>query len=87
VAQLGSAPALGAGGRRFKSCRVDVDYTDYLKLFSYDHLAEHLQKVSSPFANLALEVVKWGMPPNFTINTLWKLWEAKNLAVVAAAQF
>ena len=23
VAQLGSAPALGAGGRRFKSCRPD----------------------------------------------------------------
>lgn len=24
VAQFGSAPALGAGGRRFKSCRPDV---------------------------------------------------------------
>ena len=33
VAQLGSAPALGAGGRRFKSCRPDHFDLEYVCLF------------------------------------------------------
>lgn len=32
-------------------------YNDELKYFKYDHLPEHLQKVSKPFAELAATIV------------------------------
>lgn len=61
-------------------------------LFAYDHLPEHLQAVSKPFADLAETLVhanygalQMNHPATFD-QAMWKLWEAKNLAVVAAAQ-
>lgn len=65
-------------------------------LFAYTHLPEHLQDVSRPFAELANALMYGATPmlgtylahraPETTEAALWRLWEAKNLAVVAAAQ-
>lgn len=58
-------------------------------LFAYDHLPEHLQAVSRPFAELANTLMysdQATTAPETIRGALWKLWEAKNLAVVAVAQ-
>lgn len=56
------------------------------RLFEFDHLPEHLQSVSSLFAGLAVQLL--GVLPDQPELTeaLRKLWEAKNLAVLAAAR-
>lgn len=52
--------------------------------FNYEHLPEHLQKVSKPFAELARELVKnYGHSPECG-HALRKLLEAKDCAVRAA---
>jgi hypothetical protein len=55
-----------------------------LQFFAYEHLPEHLQKVSSVFAALALGIVET-LPrnPERTV-ALRKLLEAKDCAVRAA---
>ncbi len=56
------------------------------KLFRYDHLPQHLQNISIPFYNLALDITN--KIPNTAEYTLFlrSLWEAKNLAVYAAVE-
>lgn len=54
-----------------------------LQFFTYAHLPEHLQKVSKPFGDLALNVVDT-LPPNPERTVaLRKLLEAKDCAVRA----
>jgi hypothetical protein len=53
-----------------------------LKFFKYDHLPEHLQKVSEPFCRLA-ETVADGPENDETVTALRKLLEAKDCAVRA----
>lgn len=53
-----------------------------LKFFVYSHLPEHLQKVSKPFADLALLVASGPSNAEVTI-CLRKLLEAKDCAVRA----
>lgn len=64
---------------------------DLARLFAFEHLPEHLQEVSRPFADLANKIVyhQQAMRDNPSLQTaaLYKLWEAKNLAVVAAGQY
>lgn len=57
------------------------------RLFEYNHLPPRLQNVSRPFALAALSMFDVGVPdcPELT-EALRKLWEAKNLAVVAVAR-
>jgi hypothetical protein len=57
------------------------------KLFEYDHLPENLQKVSRIFARTAVEMLIAAEQdtPEVT-EALRKLWEAKNLLVVAVAR-
>ena len=52
-----------------------------LKFFSYDHLPSHLQKVSKPFAELAIKIDE--ICPNGEEKSvaLRKLLEAKDAAV------
>ena len=55
-----------------------------LRYFVYDHLPEHLQRYSKPFADLAWEIVEM-TPRNAEQSTaLRKLLEAKDAAVRAA---
>lgn len=56
------------------------------RLFSYAHLSPELQEVSAPFADLA-SILMYGEDGNeqATNKALWKLWEAKNCAVLAAS--
>lgn len=61
------------------------------RLFFYSHLPPELQEVSKPFYDLA-NTVMYDQPamlanPELQRATLYKLWEAKNLAVVAAGQY
>ena len=59
----------------------------YARLFAYDHLPEDLQVVSSPFAKLATSLMYGPNANDPMINlALIKIWEAKNLAVLAAAR-
>lgn len=53
-----------------------------LKFFAYDHLPEHLQKISKPFCDLAHEVAAGSSNPETTA-ALRKLLEAKDAAVRA----
>lgn len=55
---------------------------DLLRLFTYDHLPEHLQKVSRPFGELAATIAYGPQNAEATI-ALRKLLEAKNAAVRA----
>jgi len=57
---------------------------DIVQFFAYEHLPEHLQGVSMPFAHLAHAIVK-NLPrnPERTV-ALRKLLEAKDAAVRAA---
>jgi len=53
-----------------------------LQFFRYDHLPQHLQDVSKPFADLALVVAKASSNQETTVS-LRKLLEAKDAAVRA----
>ena len=54
-----------------------------LVFFSYEHLPEHLQKVSKPFSDLAYQIVQLGDNPETSV-ALRKLLEAKDAAVRSA---
>lgn len=54
-----------------------------LQYFTYDHLPEHLQKISKPFTDLANEIADRTENPETTV-ALRKLLEAKDAAVRAA---
>ena len=55
-------------------------------LFRYGHLPEHLQKVSKPFHDMALDLVD-DFEPNAEVTlAIRKLWEAKNLVVYATVE-
>lgn len=54
-----------------------------LQFFTYEHLPEHLQRVSKPFAELARQIAEGPSNPETTI-ALRKLLEAKDAAVRAA---
>lgn len=55
---------------------------EFMKYFAYEHLPEHLQRISKPFADLATEVA--GGPDNSeTRMALRKILEAKDCAVRA----
>lgn len=54
-----------------------------LQYFQYDHLPEHLQAVSKPFCNLALNVAETLTGPEASAS-LRKLLESKDCAVRAA---
>jgi hypothetical protein len=56
------------------------------RLFEFDHLPEHLQSVSSVFAGAALRMLDMIPDSPELTEALRKLWEAKNLAVVAVAR-
>lgn len=51
-----------------------------LKFFTYEHLPEHLQEVSKPFAVLAESIAHWSSNPETTV-ALRKLLESKDAAV------
>ena len=54
-----------------------------LQFFAYEHLPEHLQQISKPFGELAIElVIKLSRNPERTV-ALRKLLEAKDCAVRA----
>lgn len=54
-----------------------------LQFFAYDHLPEHLRKVSAPFGDLARALVD-NLPENSeTTTAIRKLLEAKDCAVRA----
>lgn len=57
--------------------------TQLLKFFSYEHLPEHLQKISMPFCKLAY-VIAEGPSNAETTTALRKLVESKDCAVRAA---
>jgi hypothetical protein len=57
---------------------------DILKYFEYEHLPEHLQKVSKPFAKLARKMDQELVGCPETTACLRKLLEAKDCAVRAA---
>jgi hypothetical protein len=56
------------------------------RLFQYDHLPEHLQRVSRPFAVLATNMLRQCPDVPELTNALHRIWEAKNLVVVAVAR-
>lgn len=55
-----------------------------LQYFAYDHLPEHLQAVSQPFAELAEQIANRAPNSQETTVALRKLLEAKDAAVRAA---
>ncbi len=57
-------------------------YEYLMQFFEYEHLPEHLQKVSKPFGLLAKEVMELPQNPERTM-ALRKLLEAKDCAVRA----
>ncbi|CBX87959.1 hypothetical protein [Roseovarius Plymouth podovirus 1] len=56
------------------------------KLFRYEHLPDHLQEVSKPFHDMAVDLVENLLPSAEVTLAIRKLWEAKNLAVYAAVE-
>lgn len=67
---------------------MEMNFTDRMKNFGYDHLPDHLQKISKPFHDIAQEVldrVKMASSHSQTetIECLRKLVEAKDCAVRA----
>jgi hypothetical protein len=58
--------------------------THVLGFFKYGHLPEHLQGISKPFADLALQVAERAPQNQETTVALRKLLEAKDAAVRAA---
>lgn len=64
---------------------MDVDRFPILKFFAYAHLPEHLQAVSSQFAELAYQIAaRDSAHPAEVATALRKLLEAKDAAVRAA---
>jgi hypothetical protein len=57
-------------------------------MFAYDHLPEDLQAVSKPFGDLATQHLTSpeGRGNPLAEELAFKLWEAKNLAVLIAAR-
>lgn len=56
-----------------------------LKYFEYGHLPEHLQSVSKPFAEIAIQMVQQGATTKFETEAgLRKLLEAKDCFVRAS---
>lgn len=55
-----------------------------LQYFKYDHLPVHLQVVSKPFCELAIELDYMNGDPRETAVALRKLLESKDAAVRAA---
>lgn len=55
------------------------------RLFTYEHLPEHLQAVSLQFYTLAVDMWKDTPPSAERVLMIRKLWEAKNLAVWCAS--
>lgn len=61
-----------------------VEISKVLGFFGYDHLPLHLQQVSRPFSELALEVARRNQDDTETLVALRKLLEAKDAAVRAS---
>lgn len=60
-----------------------MEYDFLLQFFKYDHLPEHLQKISKPFADMAIDMFyKLPSNPERTM-CIRKLLEAKDCAVRA----
>lgn len=57
---------------------------EILKYFKYDHLPEHLQKISKPFGDLAAQLVEDLPGCTETDVALRKLLESKDAAVRAS---
>lgn len=60
-----------------------MDEDRMLKWFAWDHLPQHLQYISQPFASLAQEVIDTVEPGAERTVALRKLLEAKDAAVRA----
>lgn len=54
-------------------------------LFRYSHLPEHLQAVSKPFYDMAMDIIAQAPPSAEQTLALRHLWDAKNLVVWVAA--
>lgn len=55
-------------------------------LFRYAHLPNHLQEVSKPFHDMAMDLVE-NTPPSAELTlAIRHLWDAKNLIVFAAVE-
>lgn len=68
---------------RIASDGMHPDTQQLAALFDYDHLPPHLAEISKSFAALAATCLQT-TPDGFMLReTLRKLWEAKNCAVVA----
>jgi hypothetical protein len=63
-----------------------MDQAKIESLFRYAHLPEHLQKVSKPFHDMALEIFDPMNPSAEQTLAIRKLWEVKNLVVFAAVE-
>ncbi len=62
---------------------IELNNERMLKWFVYSHLPEHLQQISHPFGELAIEICLQAEPgPERTV-ALRKLLEAKDAAVRA----
>ena len=69
-----------------------MEFTDHWmqSMFEYSHLPAHLKLVSQVFYDAAEQLVAnlpTEMNVELTDQLLYKLWEAKNLAVVMAARY
>lgn len=53
--------------------------------FAYAHLPQYLQAVSKPFHDLAVQLTEMIPDSPELVETLRKLWETKNCAVIAAS--
>lgn len=67
----------------YKERMMNPDMLDLLTMFGYGHLPEELQKVSEPFAMLALQLVDGASDDQFTWRALENLLVAKDWAVRA----
>lgn len=73
----------GLRGQELHGLRDMPDKEDLMQFFGFDHLPQHLQGVSRPFADLANQIVLT-LPRNPERTTaLRKLLEAKDCAVRA----
>lgn len=54
--------------------------------FAYDHLPEHLQEVSRPYYDMAVEAIGRHPDDPLLVPLLDALFEAKNLAVLMTAR-